>query len=70
MRSYFWSQDLMTLRFFTSGHRKATVREKVIGKKRIYLERAHSTDSVGQLRGREALKYGAVSFCGLGNFIE
>ena len=53
-----------------SGHRQATVREKVIGKKRIYLERAHSTDSVGQLRGREALKYRAVSFCGLGNFIE
>ena len=34
-----WSQDLMKLRFFTSCHRKISVRDKVIGKKWIYLER-------------------------------
>ena len=38
-KSHTWSQDLMKLRFFTSQHRKNSVRDKVIGEKWIYLER-------------------------------
>lgn len=34
-----WLQDLMKLRFLMSHHRKNSVRDKVIGKKWIYLER-------------------------------
>ena len=34
-----WFQDLMKLRFLMSHHRKNSVRDKVIGKKWIYLER-------------------------------
>ena len=39
MRSHSWFQDLMKLRFLMSYHRKNSVRDKVIGKKWIYLER-------------------------------
>ena len=54
-----------------SGHRTVSVRDKEIGKKWIYLERnTLHRQSVDHLRRREALKYGAVSFYGLGNFID
>ena len=39
LRSHTWSQDLMRLRFLMSHRRKNLVRNKVIGKKWIYLER-------------------------------
>ena len=61
----------MTLRFLMSGHRTVSVRDKVIVKKWVYLERnTLHRQSVDHLRRREALKYGAVSFYGLGNFID
>ena len=44
MRSHAWSQNLMKLRFSMSHHRKNSVRDKVTGKKQIYLER--NTDKV------------------------
>ena len=60
----------MKLRFLMSHRRKNSVRDKVIGKKWIYLERnTLHRQSVGHLRRREALTYGMVSFYGLGNFI-
>ena len=34
-----WFQDLMKLRFVMSHHRKNSVRDKVLGKKWVYLER-------------------------------
>ena len=34
-----WFLDLLRLRFFVSQHRKNSVRDKVMGKKWIYLER-------------------------------
>ena len=53
-----------------SHGRKNSVRDKVMGKKWIYLERnTLHRQSVGRLRRREALKYGLVSFYGLGNFV-
>ena len=39
LRSHTWFQNLMKLRLLMSHHRKKSVREKVIGKKWIYLER-------------------------------
>ena len=39
LKSHSWSQDLMKLRFLMSHHRKNSVRDKMIGKKWIYLER-------------------------------
>ena len=39
LRSHTWFQNLMKLRLLMSHHRKNSVREKVIGKKWIYLER-------------------------------
>ena len=60
----------MKLRFLMSCHGKNSVRDKVIGKKWIYLERdTLHRQNVGHLRRREALKYGVVSFYALGNFI-
>ena len=54
LRSHTWSQDLMKLRFLKSHHRKNSVRDKVIGKKWIYLERnTVHRQSVGHLRRRE-----------------
>ena len=65
-----WSQDLMTLRFLMSHRRKNLVRDKVIGKKWIYLERnTLYRQSMGCLRRWEALKCDVVSVYGLGNFI-
>ena len=65
-----WFQDLMKLRFLMSHRRKNSVRDKVIGKKWIYLERnTLHRHNVGHLRRQEALKYGVVSFYELGNFI-
>ena len=59
----------MKLRFLMSRFRKNSVRDKVIGKKWIYLERnTVRRQSVDHLRRQEALKYGVVSFYGLGNF--
>ena len=53
-----------------SHGRKNSVRDKVIGRKWIDLERnTLHRQSVGHLRRREAPKYGMVSFYGLGNFI-
>ena len=39
LRSHSWSQDLMKLTFLMPPHWKNAVRDKVIGKKQIYLER-------------------------------
>ena len=39
LRSHTLFQNLMKLRLLMSHHRKKSVREKVIGKKWIYLER-------------------------------
>ena len=51
-----------------SHHRKNSVRNKVIGKKQIYLER-HTLHGqrVDRLRRHEAPKCAVVSFYGLGN---
>ena len=38
-----WFQDLMKFRFLMSHHRKNPVRDKVIGKKRIYSDSERST---------------------------
>ena len=38
LTSHTWSQDLSS-RFLMSHHRKNSMRDRVIGKKRIYLER-------------------------------
>ena len=47
LRSHTWFRDLTKLRFL-SHCRKNSVRDKVIGKKWIYLE-TYPTDSVGHL---------------------
>ena len=53
-----------------SHGRKISVRDEVIGKKWIYLERnTLHRQSVGHLRKKEAPKYGMLSFYGLSNFI-
>ena len=53
-----------------SHRRKNSVRDKVVGKKWIYLERyTFHRKNVVRLKRREALKYGVVSWYGLGNFI-
>ena len=50
------------------SYRKNSVRDKVIGKEQIYLERnTPHGQSLSQLRRWEALKYGVASFYGLGN---
>ena len=53
----------MKLRFLTSQHRKNSVREKVIDKKWIYLEK-HSTDRVWAIsEGKSGTRvWGVVSF--------
>ena len=61
----------MKLRFLMSHLSKNSVGNKVIGKKWIYLERnILYKQSMGHIRRQEALKYGAVSFYGVGNFIR
>ena len=64
-------QDLMKLRLLMSHCRKNSVRDKVIGKKWIYLQRDTPRTEYGpsqKARGT-ALKCGLVSFYRLGNFI-
>ena len=54
---------MLRLRLFVSQHRRNSVREKVIGKKWIYLERnTLHRHGVGHFRRLEALKYGVVGF--------
>ena len=60
----------MRLRFLMSHRRKDSVRDKVIGKKWIYLERSPPHRVWALLEGESRPKYGLVSFCGLGNFID
>ena len=58
-----WSQDLMTLGFLMSQSRKNSVRDKVIHKKWIYLERNSPQTVCGPSRkARAAPGYGVVSF--------
>ena len=75
-----WFQDLMKLRFFffflklrflMSHVRKNSVRDKVIGKKWIYLERntLHRKCGPSQRVSLALPKFGVVSYYGLGNFI-
>ena len=65
LSSHIWSYDLMKPRFLMSHCRKNSVRDKVIGKKWIYLERnTLQRESVGHLRRWEALKYGWFIFMG------
>ena len=54
LRSQTCFQDLMKLRFLVSHCRKNSLKEKVIGKRWIYLERnTLHRQSAGQLRGQE-----------------
>ena len=60
----------MKLRFLMSHHRKNSVRDKVIGKKWLYLERNIIHRQHGpSWKERVPSKYGVVSFYGLSNFI-
>ena len=54
-----------------SNRRKNSVRDKVIGKKWIYLEKKtlHSVTCGPSWKARMAPIHGVVSFYGLGNFI-
>ena len=54
----------MKLRFLMSHHRKNSVRDKVIGKKWIYLEKntPHRQESGPSQKARAAPGYGVVSF--------
>ena len=57
----------MKLEFFMSGHRKNSVRDKVIGKKWFYLERNTSeTECEPSLKVRAASGCKVVSFYGGG----
>ena len=56
LRSHTWSQDLMRLRFLMSHRRKNLVRNKVIGKKWIYLERNSLYRVLSSLEGEASLK--------------
>ena len=71
LRSHTWFQDLMKLRFLMSHRRKNSVRDKVIGKKWVYLERnTLHRQSVGHLRRQERhQRMGLSVFIGVGNFI-
>ena len=54
LRSHTWFQDLLKLRFLMSHRRKNLMRDKVMGKKCLSLERETlDRQSVGHLRGRE-----------------
>ena len=54
IRSAYLCLDFLRFKSFVSQCRKNLVRHKEIGKKRIYLEETHSTDTVwGHLRRRE-----------------
>ena len=71
LRPHTWFQDLMKLRFLMSHHWKNSVKNKMIGKKWINLERnTLHRQGVSHHRGLSvALKSGMVSFYGLDNFI-
>jgi len=60
----------MKLRFLMSHRRKNSVGNKPIGKKWIYLKRntLHKAWTISE--GREAPRDEAVSFIGVGNFIN
>ena len=68
-----WFQNLMKLRFLMSHHRRNSVRDKVIGKKQIYLDSERSAlhgQSVGRHRGWAlAVKCGVASFYRMSDFI-
>ena len=52
-----------------SHHRKNSVRDRVIGKKWIYLEsNTLQIESGPSQKGRATSKYGVINFYGLGNF--
>ena len=57
----------MKLKFLISHSRKNSVRDKVIGKKQIYLER-NTLSKLAPQRVTVASKCGVVSFYGLGSF--
>ena len=62
----------MKLRFLMSHYRKNPVKDEVIDKKWIYLERKHTPQTEcgpSQRESLEASKCGVVSFYGLSNFI-
>ena len=62
-------QDLLKLRLLMSHGRKNSVRDKVIGKKWIYLERNIIHRQYGpSWKERVPSKYGVVSSYGLSNF--
>ena len=52
-----------------SHHRKNSVRDKVIVKKYIYLEKYTGRKRVGHFRRHESSKYGVIYFYGLDDFI-
>jgi len=53
-----------------SHRRKNLMRDKVIGKKCLSLERdTQQTECGPSQKAREALKYGVVGFYGLGSFM-
>ena len=67
-----WFQDLMKFRFLMSYHRKNPVRDKVIGKKRIYSDSERSTlHRQGEPSQKVGVAFtcGLVSLYGLGNFV-
>ena len=61
----------LKLRFLMSHGRKNSVRDKVIGKKWIYLERNTLPRQCGPLQrvSLAVLKFGVVSYYGMGDFI-
>ena len=70
LKSHIWSQNLVKLRFLMSHPRRNSVGDRVIVKKWIYLEtNTLQRKNVGHLRRQDALKYGVVSFYGVGNVI-
>ena len=70
LRSQTWFQDLMKLRFLIAQHTSYSVRDKVIGKKWIYLENNTLHGQIGPpQKVRVASKCGVFSFYGLGNII-
>ena len=52
VRSYIWFQDRMKLKLLMSRHRKNSVRDRVVGKKQIYLKR-NAPQYVGHFRRKE-----------------
>ena len=68
LRSHTWFQDLMKLRFLISHRRKHSVRDKVMGKKWIYLERNTLQTEYGpSQKMRKHQGMGLSVFIGVGN---